>query len=295
MDVNELHINSYLRYHKIKRTGEQTLISYQETLRQIAEHHPGADIVELTREQVEDYLAAAIQRGNAPSTIHRKYRNLRAFYNWCIAEELLDVSPMLRIPEPAVPARPVPIVPDEQIKALLKACSGKDFGSRRDQAIIRLWCEAGSPRAAEMADITLDGLDMRHDLVTLHGKGDRVRTIPFGARTGQALDRYLRVRAKHPDARLPALWLSVNRGALTSWGVRQMLERRCDQAGIPRIHPHRLRHSAAHQFKLAGGSDGDAMVLFGWESEAMPRHYGKSAEVDRAQRSARRISQADRL
>lgn len=295
MDITELHINSYMRYHKIKRTAELTLKSYRETLLQISSHYPDADIVELDRRQVEDFLADAIESGNKPATVHRKYRNLRAFYNWAVDEELLDRSPMARIPEPAVPERPVPVVPDEQLQALLKACAGKDFASRRDLAIIRLWCEAGSPRVSEMAGIPLEGLDMRHDLVTLHGKGDKIRTIPFGAKAGQALDRYLRVRAKHPDARRPELWLSAARGALTSSGAYQMLERRCEQAGIPRIHPHRLRHSAADAFKRAGGSDSDAMVLFGWDSDAMPRHYGKSAEVDRAQRSARRISQADRL
>ena len=295
MDVNELHLSSYERHHRIKRTAALTLRSYRETLLQLAAHHPGADITALTRAQIEDFLLAAIESRNAAATVHRKYRNLRAFFNWVVDEELLDRSPMARIPEPTVPDRPVAVVPDDQIKALLKACGGTAFADWRDAAIIRLWCEAGSPRVSEMAGVPLDALDMRRDQVTLHGKGDKIRTIPFGAKTGQAMVRYLYARAKHRDINLPALWLSVRRGALSPSGAYQMLERRCQEAGIEHIHPHQLRHTAAHIWKSNGGSDGDAMALFGWESAAMPQHYGKSAEVERAQRAARRTSQADRL
>jgi hypothetical protein len=40
-----------------------------------------------------------------------------------------------------------------------------------------------------------------------------------------ALDRYLRVRARHKDAYLPWRWLG-KRGRLTAWGVQQLLRRR---------------------------------------------------------------------
>ncbi|MGH3825699.1 MAG: hypothetical protein ACRDQX_00785 [Pseudonocardiaceae bacterium] len=40
--------------------------------------------------------------------------------------------------------------------------------------------------------------------VIRRGKG---RLVPFGAQTGRALDRYLRVRRTHRLAELPAFWL----------------------------------------------------------------------------------------
>ncbi|MEU5946269.1 tyrosine-type recombinase/integrase [Micromonospora sp. NPDC047465] len=295
MDVNELHLASYERYHRTKRTSPDTVKSYLITLQQLAEFRPGQPIVDLGREDLEEFLIAAAAV-NASATVHKKFRNLRAFYRWCEAEEIIDRTPMARIAEPKVTSKPVPIVPDDQIAALLKACSGREFGDRRDTAMIRLWCEAGSPRVSEMVGICLDDLDMRHDKVTLHGKGDKIRVIPFGAKTGQAIDRYLRVRARHKDAnKLDNLWLGQLGGALTTSGAYRLLERRCREAGIPRIHPHKLRHLAAHLWADAGGSEGDAMALFGWSSAEMPRRYGRSAQVERAHRAARRVSQADRF
>ena len=54
-----------------------------------------------------------------------------------------------------------------------------------------------------MCGIQLTDLDMRADQVTVHGKGDRVRILPFGAKTGTSLERYLRLRARHKLAELP--------------------------------------------------------------------------------------------
>jgi hypothetical protein len=50
------------------------------------------------------------------------------------------------------------------------------------------------------------------------GKGSRPRAAPFGAMTGQALDRYLRMRRGHPLVGSPKLWLG-SKGPLTDSGV----------------------------------------------------------------------------
>jgi integrase/recombinase XerC len=39
------------------------------------------------------------------------------------------------------------------------------------------------------------------------GKGRRPRSCPFGQKTAAALDRYLRLRIRHPRASEQALWL----------------------------------------------------------------------------------------
>lgn len=298
-DTTELHIAAYERALRAKGRSERTIQSYAETLLLLDAFTAAADIAELSKGDLEAFMADQLEEHRA-STAGVRFRNLRAWYNWCVAEEIIDVSPMARMTEPRPTDEPVPVVSDDDLRALLKACDGKQFEDRRDTAIIRLWCEPGSPRLEEMASITVDGLDMRAGMVTLHGKGDKIRVIPFGAKTGTALDRYLRLRARQPRADRARLWLASTTGRgdghpITGSGLTQMLRRRCDQAGIKRIHPHQFRHTAAHMWKAGGGNDDDAMALFGWSSREMPLRYGRSAQVDRAQKAARRLSQADRL
>jgi site-specific recombinase XerD len=293
-DANELHINSYRRDLRARNRAAKTIEDYLKRITYLADHHDGADVMELDKEQLSEYFIALLERQEATSVgVH--FRTLRALYNWAAKEGIIERSPMAGMEEPKVTDRPPPIVPDDAIVALLKACSGTDFESRRDLAVIRVWCEPGSPRVSEMSRLDVGDADMRQDQVTIHGKGDRVRTIPFGARTGQALDRYLRMRSKHSKAKDAALWIGV-KGRLTPSGLTQMVRRRCRQAGIDPMHPHLFRHKAADDWFDSGGSEQDAEQLFGWsKGSPMSRIYGRSASAQRARRAARRASRADRF
>lgn len=117
--------------------------------------------------------------------------------------------------------------------AAAQCLGGRDFVARRDTAIIRLFLDTGV-RLAELTGLAVSDVDLDADVIVVLGKGRRPRACPFGARTGQSLDRYLRMRARHARAAEPALWLAEkNRPPLTIYGVGQMLHRRGDLAGIP--------------------------------------------------------------
>jgi site-specific recombinase XerC len=291
--VNELHWTAFQRHLRHKKRSDLTIKSYRTAFDDLLVVHGGQDVAHLTKTDLEDWQIDALDRLSA-TTVAIRFRSLHAFYNWLVAEDEITVSPMARLSEPKGTDRPPPVLDDDQLGKLLKACDGKRLEDRRDTAIIRLFCEPGSPRVSEMAGIMVDDLDLRRDQVRVTGKGDKVRDIPFGAKTGVALDRYLRLRKRHRMAGLPNLWLG-KAGVFTKWGVTQMLARRAEVAGIGHVHPHQLRHTAAHDWKDNGGSDEDAMALFGWASAEMPRRYGRSAATARAQRAARRESRGDRL
>ena len=70
------------------------------------------------------------------------------------------------------------------------------------------------------------------------------------------------------EAETPWLWLGP-KGHLTDSGLRQMLERRGEQAGIGHVYPHQFRHTAAHKWLAADGGEGDLMMLMGWRSRQM--------------------------
>jgi integrase len=160
---------------------------------------------------------------------------------------------MARMKPPIVPDKPVPVVPEDALRRLLATCAGKSFEARRDTASITFLLDSGA-RRGEAADLRLTDLDFDLDVALVLGKGRRERALPFGRTTAVALDRYLRVRARHKDATLPWLWLGLF-GRLTAWGLVQMLRRRSRQAGLPDLHPHQFRHTFAHQWLAQGGGD----------------------------------------
>ena len=68
-----------------------------------------------------------------------------------------------------------------------------------------------------------------------------------------------------------------------------MLRRRGQDAGLPGLYPHQLRHTFAHEWLAQGGSETDLMRLAGWKSRVMLQRYGASATDARARDAHRRL------
>jgi site-specific recombinase XerD len=286
-----------------------TIRSYTDTVRKLGKWlHAAAlptGVEDIETEDIRAWLAArmeATSSGNAA----KEYRNLAVFWNWCVKEdERTGPNPMLRIGKPKVAAKAHKIFTTEELTDLVVACSGPDWESKRDLAIIRILMDNGvrvsglaglryTPNDPETNDVYL----ARHRLrVTL--KGGREFWAPIGKKAAAAVDAYIRKRARRPHADSPWLWLPARGGTtatgdvrLTASGIGQMLERRGEQAGVQGVHPHRFRRTMASTW------EGDSMQLMdigGWESLEMVRLYSRAGREERARQAHERLSPGDRI
>jgi integrase/recombinase XerC len=110
----------------------------------------------LKREHVESFIADQLDRWK-PSTANNRYRGLQAFFRWVLAEDELDANLMSGMEPPKIPEEPPPVLGEDELRRLLKACDGKDFAARRDEAIVRLVLDTGK-RQAECPAIMLADL-----------------------------------------------------------------------------------------------------------------------------------------
>lgn len=291
------YVDSFERHLKLRNRAPKTIRSYRDTAAQfvrfLAERGMPTEASGLRREYVEAYIEWQ-QSYTKPATVAVRYRALQQFLNYLCDEGELSSHPMAKMGPPAVPVKDVPILDGAQIKTLLAECSGTTFTDRRDFAILRLFLDTGM-RLNEMAHLRIGDLDLRTNTVFIEmGKGRKPRTSAFGDRTAQALERYLRLRTKHRLAASDRLWLAP-RGALTDGGIGQMVRARARAAGIGHVHPHQLRHTAAHHAASAGLQETDMMRLFGWRSSEMPKRYGASAAAERALEAYKRLGIGDRF
>jgi integrase/recombinase XerD len=283
----ELHLRA-------ERKSPETVKSYGDGVRRFlawadGEGRPAV----LDRASVTAFTAGLLDAGGEPATARARQLALRRFSAWLFEEGESDADPLLGLRAPKLDAKVVEPLTPEQIRALVAACAGRDLRDRRDEALVRLMIETGA-RAGEVVALGTEDVDLSTGTATVRrGKGGRGRVVPFGPQTARALDRYLRARRGHRLAGTPALWLGDRGKAFSYDALHKTLGERARAAGIEGFRPHRLRHTAAHRWLAAGGSEGGLMAVAGWTRPDMLLRYTRAQASARAAAEARALALGD--
>src|SRR5688500_9906720 len=166
-------IRSFERHLRIKNLAPNTITTYVKHARWMAgrmvephracpceapDHAGGpVDVADLSRERIEDYIVH-LQKTTAASTVATRFRSLQQFFRWLVDEGELEVSPLAKVARPKVPEIPVPVVTDAALGTLLKSVAGRDFDSRRDNAILRVFLDCGV-RLDELGRLAVESVD----------------------------------------------------------------------------------------------------------------------------------------
>lgn len=235
---------------------------------------------DFTLAHVRKFLASA-HEVNQPATVARKLAALRSFLNYLKKQELVEQNIAKLIRPKKLPKKLAQVLTPEQTTALLESpkqalASLSDRVSvaerLRNQALLEILYGAGL-RVSEacslnLPDITFDPLvEQKNPLLTIHvkqGKGQKERVVFAGEKAKKALLDYLKQRPDLiPSGLTPskidatndtAVFISKKGKRLGVRCVRRILDQHAMEAGIPKTHPHALRHSFATHL-LGSGAD----------------------------------------
>jgi integrase/recombinase XerD len=282
----------YSGRHKNARTIEQ-YVTAARRLAAWARMNGRTSFAQLTKPELRAFLSSLPGRDGGPATDSSKatvWWAIRSLYRYLEEDEgIPDIAKAITVGRPQAGDR-ITHLDGHQVGALLKACR-----TARELAVISVALDTGlrisELASLQVADVCLDDLRARRILV--RGKGGKVRAVIIGVATARALRQYLRWRSQRYDGSLEALWLG-ERGRLSVQGLDRLIRGVGERAGLEGVHPHLLRHTWAHQYRVAGGSVDNLATLAGWTGVAMSLRYGASAAAERAEAEARELSLVDR-
>jgi integrase len=106
-------------------------------------------------------------------------------------------------------------------------------------------------RSSEMCDLKIHHLDLKARYIRVFGKGDKERILPFSARTGKALWRYLATRENDDLGE----WLFVRRDdqPFDRHSLLKVFRVIGKRSGVRKVNIHRFRHTFAINFLRNGG------------------------------------------
>jgi integrase len=178
---------------------------------------------------------------------------LRSFLRYCHLAGLTPRPLAESVPSVAswrLVGLPKALAPGE-VERLLRSCDRRTTFGRRDFAVLTLLARLGL-RAGEVAALRLDDLDWRAGELLVRGKGPKAERLPLPADVGEAMAAWLRRGRPRCVAREVFTRVRAPHVGLSTGGVSNVVAAACRRAGLPEVHAHRLRHTAATEMLRAG-------------------------------------------
>ncbi|HWR97058.1 MAG TPA: tyrosine-type recombinase/integrase [Candidatus Methanoperedens sp.] len=201
-------------------------------------------------------------RDNGAGAINRKIASIRSYVRYLrfaqvAGAEKFPIESLGRARQPY--AGPVQTLEPQEVPRLFRGLDTHSVLGLRDFVLLSLLYRLGL-RLGEALRITLEDVDLERQLLHVHGKGRRERTLPLVADLPEILENWLLVRQKLRNAeRLPALFISKKGHRLSGRTAQENLQKIVARAGtfsIEKITPHTLRHAfASHAI------EGDANLI----------------------------------
>lgn len=234
------------------------------------------DFDELTIHDLRGWLAANYDRKLAAATIARRAAAIRAFTQWAHQRKGFKTDVGLQLMSPKIGKKLPEIFRVDQAITLLNELgqAADDPQSWRDYAILEVLYATGI-RVSELVGLDVTDLDFSRNVLSVIGKGNKQRLVPFGKPALNALTKYLNygrpeLVSKNSAA---ALFLGLRGKRIDQRVVRAIVERILTDSGLSDVGPHGFRHSAATHLIEGGADIRSVQELLGHSSLATTQRY----------------------
>ena len=259
-----LHLTNYLTVYLPGQRGisQNTIQSYADTFRLLFIYYRdelGCKPEKLTislfnSELINGFLDwLETDRNNSVATRNQRLSAIQAFCKYLLVETpkyiaILQVN--LQIPRKKYTKPQIGYLSQQETSAMLEKPDTSTMSGRRDLTLLALLYDSGA-RVSELTSLKVRDLRLdNYPIVTLHGKGGKIRQVPLMKKTSSLLSMYLEENHLIGKEKLDSpLFVNKQNKPLTRAGVTYILQKYTERDDIT---PHIIRHTKAMHLLQAG-------------------------------------------
>lgn len=255
-------IEDYKRYLKnINQASEHTSDAYIRDITRFVDFIRSENINSL--EAVDNYVVrtfiAKLRLGEIASTqvsdntLARNISALRSFYYYLIEFHNYEINPFIHVKQ----IKQKQMLPEflfyNEVEQLLESIEIDDFTGLRNRLMFEIMYGCGL-RVSEVCNLKASDIDVAERILTVKGKGNKERVVPFHPLIQTLLLEYLSYLQSF-ELKHDYLFINNQKKQLTVRGIQYILNQVALKSGIHKsISPHMLRHSFATHL-LDNGAD----------------------------------------
>ena len=249
----------FLTYLKTeKRSSDLTVKAYQSDLEQLSAYlrdtYGLGDLAAATASQLKSFVVWLKENGMSNRSINRKISTLKAFYKYCLRENLVEKDPSVALHSLKTPKNVVKFVSESDIDKV-SFPDNNEFATRRDELLFEMLYQTGM-RQAELRSLKDTDVDVSLRQIRVTGKRDKTRIVPVSQSLLDMIDRYKALRNQTFESRAVGILILDDKGRAMSPffiynKVHKMLE---GVTSVSQKSPHVLRHTFATHLLDEGAS-----------------------------------------
>ena len=229
--------------------SENTLAAYRSDLDKFCQFIKDTDLLAVTAEDIEAYLAYRVDLGLKSRSTARSISALKRFYQYFVREKAIPDSPMVNIAQPKAGQSLPKTLSEAEVEALLAAPNIEDPMGLRDKAMLELLYATGL-RVTELVGLRMEQINLRQAVVFVKGKGNKERLVPLGEEAMYWLEQFLKVGRSQMIKHATDFVFPSKRGiGMTRQTFWHRIKHYAILASIESpLSPHTLRHAFATHF-----------------------------------------------
>ena len=211
----------------------------------------------LSLKDLQQFIKWITELGMMATSQARIISGLRAFYKYCLLENISKTNPTTLLEAPKLKRALPDTLSFEEIENMIQQIDLSKAEGGRNKAILETMYSCGL-RVSEVVNLKISQLYLDVGFIRVIGKGDKERLVPIGSSAIKYISIYkndIRVHLEVKKGSEDVLFLNNRGSKLSRVMIFYIIKDLALKAGIKKIvSPHTFRHSFATHL-VEGGAD----------------------------------------